>query len=221
MQAKETIDYEVRFLYEDTLVYQAIEWCEQYHSKFTFITDNQKKLLGYVATDVLYESEEHHSVLELLQPVKQQLMLTENLHLFEILKKAEQVDNYILPIIDISGAVSGYCTSNSLLRTFVKDNELLQSGGVITIEADLHNYSLSEIARIVESNNAVILNVITKQIQHKNKLQITLKINQTDLKNIQATFERFEYVVSDIVHESEYDMQMQERVDNLLKYLEV
>lgn len=103
----------------------------------------------------------------------------------------------------------------------MKDNELLQNGGIITIETDLHNYSLTEIARIVESNDAVILNVLVKQILAENKLQIILKINQLDLKNIQATFERFEYTVLDIKHESEYDFQMKERIDNLIKYLEV
>ena len=85
----------------------------------------------------------------------------------------------------------------------------------------MHDYSLSEIARIVESNDAVILNVVVKQVVAENKLQIILKINKTDLKNIQATFERFEYTVLDIVHESEFDAQMQDRIDNLIKYLEV
>lgn len=221
MLAKETIDYEVRFLFEDTFVYQAIEWGEQYQSKFAFIIDDQKKILGYVVVDLLYELDDTKPILDWILPIEEKLMVREDTHLFEILKKAEQVDNYVFPIIEKSVKILGFCTTDSLLRTFMKDNELLQNGGIITIETDLHNYSLTEIARIVESNDAVILNVLVKQILAENKLQIILKINQLDLKNIQATFERFEYTVLDIKHESEYDFQMKERIDNLIKYLEV
>lgn len=221
MLAKDTIDYEVRFLYEDTLVYQAIEWCEQYQSKYVFIADDQKRVFGYVASDILYELEEDSTILELIQPLEEKLLIREDTHIFEILRKIEQVDNSIFPIVENSGLILGFCTANSLLMSYLKDNELLQNGGIITIETDLHDYSLSEIARIVESNDAVILNVVVKQVVAENKLQIILKINKTDLKNIQATFERFEYTVLDIVHESEFDAQMQDRIDNLIKYLEV
>jgi hypothetical protein len=220
--AKETIDYEVRIsLYEDTQVYQAIEWCEMYRSKFAFIMNADRQLLGYVAADILYEVDEQILAAEFMQPVEEKLILREETHFFDILRKAELADNYIFPVITLEEEILGYCTPDSLIKAFSRDNELLHKGGIIVLEIDLYNYSLSEIARIVESNDAVILNVSVKRIPLANKLQITLKINKTDLKNIQATFERFEYTTVHTIHQSEYDIQLQERVDNLLKYLEV
>jgi acetolactate synthase small subunit len=93
-------------------------------------------------------------------------------------------------------------------------------GGVIVLSSMIRDYSLSEISRLVESNQAKILAVITETdpIEHQ-KLIIHLKINEKDLSRIVATLERFDYQVLEVHHKTEAITLDQERLDLLLKYL--
>lgn len=52
-------------------------------------------------------------------------------------------------------------------------------------------------------------------------IQVSLKINKNDLKEIQASFERYQYTVLAVFHQSEFEQQLQERYDSLMRYLEV
>jgi len=52
-------------------------------------------------------------------------------------------------------------------------------------------------------------------------IQVSLKINKNDLKEIQASFERYQYTVLAVLHQSEFEQQLQERYDSLMRYLEV
>lgn len=220
MIAKESIDYEIEYLYEDTEVAQAIEWCEHNRSKYVFLVNDKKMLIGYVPLDLLYEVEEE-LVIDLVQPIEEKLTLKEDSHIFDIIRKGESLDNFLFPIVDSNNIVEGFCSANSLIRTFVKDNQIQQKGGIIILEVAIRNYSLADIARIIESNDAIILSLSLKHKPETDILEITLKINKTDLKNIQASLERFDYTITNTIHQSEFDLQLQERVDNLLKYLEL
>ena len=68
-------------------------------------------------------------------------------------------------------------------------------GGVIVLELNVHDYSLAHIARIVEDNDAKILSSHVKSIADSMKMEISLKINQTDLTSIIQSFLRYDYSI--------------------------
>ena len=58
------------------------------------------------------------------------------------------------------------------------------------------DYSLAELSRLVEENNARILSSSVRQDPADvGKIKVTLKINLEDISSIVATFERFEYKI--------------------------
>ena len=83
------------------------------------------------------------------------------------------------------------------------------------------DYSLAEIARLVESENASILSSFISSRPDSSKLEVTLKLNRREIKHIVATFERFEYVVKASFQESDYMDSLMERYDSLMNYLSV
>jgi hypothetical protein len=86
-----------------------------------------------------------------------------------------------------------------------------------------HNdYSLAEISRLIEENHAKILSSMVKEdpLDH-GKIRLTLKINQLDLSRIVATLERFGYKVIGRYHESTPMGTEKERIDMLLRYLDI
>ena len=79
-----------------------------------------------------------------------------------------------------------------------------------------------KISKIVESNDAVILHsMIAVSTENAGKIYVSLKINKIDLQAILLTFERYQYQVIAVLHESEYELQLKERYDSLMRYLEV
>jgi len=91
------------------------------------------------------------------------------------------------------------------------------------LSMDLIDYSLAEICRYVEENNAkVISSIMIEDPMDKGKIKITLKINQLDLSRIVATLERFSYrVIGRYQETNTANSGEQERLDLLLKYLDI
>lgn len=221
MIAKDAIEYQLPIINTNSLVREAIDWCEQFNSKYLFLTTtSDKKNIYYIPLNSLYELNEDTALTQTqLQEFK--YSISENQHLYELLKTATTIENFVLPITDSENTLIGFSTAEKILQCFLKHNQILNDGGTIVLSMNATDYSLSEISRITESNQATILNVALNYNEETHKIEITLKINRTDLKNIEASFERYNYNVIHVFHQSEYNLQMLDRIDNLIKYLQV
>ena len=78
-------------------------------------------------------------------------------------------------------------TADSFLSLSDTENSL------VVIERPLVDYSLTDIARIVESNNARVMNLFVLPIADGNTLMISIKLNLIDITPVLMSFERFDY----------------------------
>ena len=84
------------------------------------------------------------------------------------------------------------------------------------------DYSLSQIAQIVESNNVKVLSMYITSPPESTRLEVTLKVNSNDLTSVIRTFERYNYEVKTWVSNSDsMDRFYSERFDLLMKYLNI
>ena len=84
------------------------------------------------------------------------------------------------------------------------------------------DYSLAEVSRLIEAEGAKILSAwIANDVLDTDKIKLTVKINKTDLSHIAATLERFGYKIIAKFHETKHSATEQERLDILMKYLEM
>ena len=72
---------------------------------------------------------------------------------------------------------------------------------------------------MVESDEAKILSSFITSHTDSTKLEVTLKINKTEISRILHTFERFNYTVLASYNESEYQKDMQTRYDEFMRFL--
>ena len=95
-------------------------------------------------------------------------------------------------------------------------------GGVIVLEINVHDYSLAHIARIVEDNDAKIWCCYVSSPVDSAKIEVTLKINQTDLTSIIRSFHRYGYFVkaSHQGHNRHEDI-LRSHYDQFMLYLNV
>ena len=87
---------------------------------------------------------------------------------------------------------------------------------------DVKDYSLSQIAQIVESNNARILYSYILTIPETSNVEIIIKLNTVDLTSILETFSRYSYNVVHYFNATDDAQRLiDERYDLLMKYLNI
>ena len=84
----------------------------------------------------------------------------------------------------------------------------------------MNTFSMSQVAQIVESNQAKILGLFISNVA-QNKVEITIKISQSGLNDIIQTFRRYDYGIISEHQEDSYLNGLKERSDYLDKYLNI
>jgi predicted transcriptional regulator len=142
-------------------------------------------------------------------------------HVFEIMTLASEMNLSIIPVVDSNNKYLGSITLSNLLESFSKNASILNPGGIILIECNENDYSLEEISRIVESNDAKILNCYVSSHLDSTKLEVTLKLNKMNIYPVLQTFERYGYTIIASFIEPENSNDIQERYDSLMNYLNI
>ncbi len=219
MFAQNCIDTSIPFLRLQDEVGYAIELMQEYKTSSLAIVENQI-LIGTITENVLLECDDALQI-QALEESFFQHTLDESLHLFDLLKKSTKENTYFFAVINSENEYIGLTTPQKIIDALVQNSSVSTSGGIMVLELETKDYSLAEIAKIVESNNALILHTSIATSTNQNIIQVSLKINKNDLKDIVLTFERYQYNVISVIHQSEYDVQLKERYDSLMRYLEV
>lgn len=142
-----------------------------------------------------------------------------NAHIYEVLSKLSEHRVSVLPILDESENYLGCTSIYHLLTVIANTGSIKEAGGIIVLEMNHVDYSMAQIAQIVESNNAKILSSYIMSSPDSTKLDVTLKINKIELTSIIRTFERYDYVIKASFQRSEADDDIQQRYDALMNFL--
>jgi acetoin utilization protein AcuB len=177
-------------------------------------------LIGLLSEDDILHSNPELNV-ELYRYAMARPFAYEQDHLYEIMHKMGQFRLTVIPVVDEQENYLGSITLEDLLPTFTDAAYLAESGSIIVLEAAPHDYSLAEIARIIESENAQVLSYfITTPIENTD-VEITLKINRIEINSIIKTLQRFGYYVKGTYAESDYESDLQDKYDSFISYLNV
>jgi acetoin utilization protein AcuB len=112
-------------------------------------------------------------------------------------------------------------TQADLIKHLAGIFAITNPGGVIILEINEKDYFLTEIAKIVESNDAKLLSLSITSFPDSTKLEVTLKLNRMDIEPILQTFNRYNYSVKASFSENSNYESLKERFDSLMNYLNV
>lgn len=142
-------------------------------------------------------------------------------HVFDIIKLMSEFKLTNVAVADNNHNYLGCITAEHLVDVVAEFSSVNDPGSIIVLDLNVNDYSLSEIARIVESNDARILSSFVTSHKDSVQLEVTLKVNKSDLSGIIQTFNRYNYTVSASFHESKLDELMHDRYEELMKYLNI
>lgn len=199
----------------------AIVWMEEFRCKQLPVVSNGK-FKGLVSEAQIMDINDASIPISDLPLFCDKCFVRYDQHFYDVIRIASDNNVEIVGVLDDDDVFEGVITIQDTITAFAQTTAVQAPGGIIVISLNAIDYSLAELARLVESNNARVLSSSVKQDSLNNqKLKVTLKINQQDLSAVIATLERFEYKVIARFQEKESDANDKERLDILLRYLDI
>ncbi|MCZ8229080.1 CBS domain-containing protein [Flavobacterium sp.] len=126
----------------------------------------------------------------------------------------------LVPVLDENNAYVGYYEIEDIIKFFHETPFLKEQGGILVVQKGTLEYSMSQVAQIVESNNGKLLGLFISEANAE-YIQVTIKISLGAMNDIIQTFRRYNYEIISEHQEDNYINNLKERSDYLDKYLSI
>lgn len=221
MIAEELINQMIPPLKITDTVEKAVRWMEEFRVNQLPVVKNRGYKGLVVEADIIDEN--HQDItLDQLPLGFEEVFVMHYQHFYTVMEVAIRNKIQVVPVLDEHHEFLGVITVNDTIAAFGQMSALQGQGGILVLSMNERDYSLSEISRHVEENNAKILSAYVSPDETDGfKIKVTLKINTSDLNRIIATFERFDYRITAQFQDAAELKDDQDRLDLLMKYLNI
>ncbi len=182
---------------------------------------NNEQFLGLIAEEDILEQGMLEDPIGNMQLSYYKPYVNEADHIYQVLRTAANLKLSLIPVVDIDNNYKGIITLEALLAEFARLSSITDPGGILELEVNVRDYSLTEISRIVESNDATILSLYTTTKSESTQREITLKLNKEDLRAVMAAFERFGYTIRNYYQKSDFEEDLRDRYESFIRYLNI
>lgn len=182
---------------------------------------NDRNYLGLVAEEELMEGTNQDASIASLPLLLSNSFVYENAHVCDVIQLLSELKLSVVPVLDLQKNFVGVVSINKVLSFTGNLYAINAPGGIIVLSVSNVNNSLAHMSQIVEANNAQVLSSYVSSFPDSTRLEVTLKINKTDLTAIVASFERYEYEVKGVFNDTSEDTSAVDRYDSFMNYLNV
>ncbi len=179
------------------------------------------KFLGLISEDDLLDADDEKLTIEVLQGNFYPGSVKENVHFLNAVNYSNQFETSIVPVVNGNNELAGVITLVDLLKTLGNFSGANEIGGIIVMEMERSQFAISEISRIVESNDATILHLNTTVHPDTGLLTVTLHLNKKETTAIVAAFERYEYDVIYNFSDEKFEDNIDTNYRHLMNYLDI
>ncbi|MEQ8578216.1 MAG: CBS domain-containing protein [Balneola sp.] len=221
MLVNEILNTEIAPLKESDQVSLALAKLDLLHINKFVVVDADQKVKGMISIETLAEVVDESTILKDL-PFEETISVPITQHLFETTRQMFAHELYVLPVTDNENNFLGLVRKREVLNGLGDIFNLSSYGSVITIELAQIDYTLSEIVRIIETENAKILGIAVQQPNDVfDSIRVSIKLNLEDSSVVSAALRRFDYVI--VSEESSENMEnnFSDRADELIRYLDI
>ena len=200
---------------------KAIFWMEELRTKFLPVI-NHSHFCGFISDEVIFENNDIDKEISGIRLISENCYLNRSRHFFDAIKLFRENNIDMAAVIDDNGNYMGVITVDDIIKAFSQITAIQSPGGILVISIRQIDYTLAEIVRLVEENDAKVLSTYLKNDpDNESNILVTLKINTTDLSRITATLERFGYNIAAKFQELPDEISNLDRLDLLMKYINI
>ncbi|MBM3402256.1 MAG: CBS domain-containing protein [Bacteroidetes bacterium] len=182
---------------------------------------NHKQFLGLISDEDLIEVQDTSTQVGSLSLSIHNPFVFEDQHIYDVIRLFYEQKISLVPVLDYNKNYRGLISINSMMEYMATITSVKEPGGIIVLEITNRNNSLAHISQIIESDNAQILSSYVHSFPDSTKLEITLKLNRTDLSSIIASFLRYDYHIKATFNDTKSYDGTSDRYDQLMNYLDI
>jgi len=218
MHAIDLISNDIPPLRPADTVARALDWMEEFKVSHLPVVQ-ERRLVGMVKDSALVDRNDAKATVEMLMDRVEVPFVRGGQHVYDVMKLLVERGLTVVPVLDMNGNYLGAINEHMALRRLAEVTNVREPGSVVVLELNHNDYSLQEIARIVEGNDARVLSVYCHTLPDSARLEVTLKINREDISDILQSFERYEYFVKSTYQGSRFHDDLRGRYDELMRFI--
>ena len=182
---------------------------------------SENVFLGLISEEDLLDEDDEKGTMEFLQKNFINASVPDNVHFLNAVNSSIQFDTTVVPVINKENNFIGVITSRDLLKTLAPFAGAEEIGGIIVLSMTRSQFAISEISRIVESNDCSILHLNTTINPLDGILTVTLHLNNREIAAVVATFERYEYDVIYYFGNEKFENEINTNYQHLMNFLDI
>ncbi|KIO43224.1 MULTISPECIES: CBS domain-containing protein [Sanguibacteroides] len=200
---------------------QALGWMEIFRVSHLPVVEGDE-YLGLLEDETIYAHGNLEDPIASLEIHRESTFVYEDTYIYDIVGVASAGMLSVIPVLSRSGKYRGVILPADILYQVDRLLGANLPGGIIVLEVNNIDYSLAEIAQIVEYNEAKVVSCCVTGGGDTNKVYVVLKVNTSNLEPILETFNRYQYSIKiTFVNGEEYGEELRERYGQLMRYMEM
>ncbi len=220
MLSNELINHAIPQLQLQDSINRALQLIQEYRLTHLPVVSGNT-FLGMIAEDDLFDAVQENGNIAVLQDNFITVAVREEDHFLTTLKCCNLFETNIVPVVNQQNELMGVITSSDLLKALGDYSGSNDIGGIIVLEMDRYRFSISEISRIVESNDATILHLNTTFHSENSLITVTLQLNKKEIATIVSAFERYEITVVHYFGDEKFENEIHSNYRHLMSYLDI
>ena len=200
---------------------KALQLINDYRLTHLPVVSDDGKYLGLISEEDLLDAAEEKGSLQFFQELFLTASVKENEHFLNAVNFTNQYETACVPVVNDEQEFTGSITVADLLKALGNFSGANEIGGIIVMEMERSQFAISEISRLVESNDAHILHLNTTTQADTGLLTVTLHLNKKEIAAIVSTFERYEYDVIYFFGDEKFENEIHSNYRHLMNYLDI
>lgn len=221
MIAAELLSNVVPVLRKDDTSAQALGWMDLFKVSHLPVVEGNT-YAGLLSDEIMYARGCLNDPIGSLEIPRESTFVYEDMHMYHVIELASTGGLSIVPVLNRKGGYQGAILLADILHHVDKILCVDDPGGIIVLEVNKIDYSLAEVAQIVEYNEAKVLSCFVTCAPDSNKVDITIKVNTPRVEPILDTFVRYRYVIkSTFVLGEDVNDDLRDRYGQLMRFMEM
>lgn len=221
MIASSLLSNVVPVLKKDDTCAQALGWMDLFRVSHLPVLEGET-YVGLLSDEIMYTHGSIHDTIGMLDIPREMTFVYEDVHMYDVIGVASSRLLSVVPVLNRKEVYQGSILLTDILHNIDKLLCIDDPGGIIVLEVNKIDYSLAEVAQIVEYNEAKVLSCYVTCMPDSNKVEITLKVNTARIEPILDTFIRYRYVIKNtFVSGEDINEEMRDRYGQLLKFMKM
>ncbi|WP_121964902.1 CBS domain-containing protein [Myroides sp. N17-2] len=205
----------------NTLVKDILPFLEKNNFSHLPVVNMDNIWIGNINTEDISTADEDSSIQDVMYDLEKFYLLeSSNLNPFDFFDLFNQCETNTIPLLDDEGNIKGVYSRDYLLNEWSKTMFFDERGTTFVIEKGYDEYSFSEIAQIIEGNNARMIGLmLLSNVNYRT--QVLIKTNGINTKTILDDLRRYGYDIVSTLSEDTHLNDLKERTEYLNKYLNI